>query len=84
MGKAAKRSEQAHEGGGQGRPAALFGGRGTGHRPLSMAVLSRLGGGAAAVTLGLFPVLAGLGLIETEGGIEPFARVLAVLSAGCS
>jgi len=47
--------------------------------PPSPAVLGQLAGGAAAVTLGAFPILAGLGLMETEGGIEPFARVVAVL-----
>jgi hypothetical protein len=46
---------------------------------VSWPLLGRLGGGAAAVLLGLFPVLASLGQIETEGGIEPFARVFAFL-----
>jgi hypothetical protein len=36
----------------------------------------------AATLLGAFPVLAGLGLIETDGGIEPFARVVAILFGG--
>jgi hypothetical protein len=45
-------------------------------------VLGRLGGGALAAILGLFPVFAGLGLVETEGGIEPFARVVAILFGG--
>lgn len=45
-------------------------------------VLGRLGGGALGVILGLFPIFAGLGLVETEGGIEPFARVFAILFGG--
>jgi hypothetical protein len=48
----------------------------------ALPVLGRLGGGALAVILGLFPVLAGVGLVGTEGGIEPLARVFAVLFGG--
>jgi hypothetical protein len=48
----------------------------------ALPVLARLGGGAVALILGLFPIFAALGLVETEGGIEPLARVFASLFGG--
>lgn len=51
-------------------------------RPLSVPVLSQLAAGTTGVVLGLFPVLAALGLLETEDEIGPFARVLAFLFGG--
>lgn len=47
--------------------------------PVSVPALARMGAGTAAVLLGIFPMLAALDLIDTEGGIEPFARVVALL-----
>jgi len=44
--------------------------------------LIRLGVGSATLILGLFPLLGGLGVIRTEGGIEPVARVVVVLFGG--
>lgn len=45
-------------------------------------VLVQLAVGAACLLLGTLPVLAGVGLVETEGGIEPIGRIVAVLFGG--
>lgn len=48
----------------------------------SRLVLVQLAVGAACLLLGTLPVLAGVGLVETEGGIEPIGRIVAVLFGG--
>jgi len=48
----------------------------------SRIVLVQLAAGATCLLLGTLPVLAGVGLVETEGGIEPIGRIVAVLFGG--
>lgn len=45
-------------------------------------VYGQLAVGAAALMLGLFPVGAALGIVQTEGGIEPIGRLVALLFGG--
>lgn len=45
-------------------------------------VVFQLGVGAAVLLMGLLPVLAAFGLVETEGRIEPLGRLLAFVFGG--